>query len=133
MRHALLALALAVAACGSDAGSSVDLGADLSAPIPDISIRRPDLGPCPPPGDGACNSGDYCYGFENYCFCTVASHTLRCCEDDGQVLPCPATPPPDNDCCFVYHPVCSYACSGGVATMCKCTQDGWQCTTMPCD
>ncbi len=133
MRHALLALVLAVAACGSDAGSSVDLGRDLSAPIADLATPRQDLTNCPP-NASACSVPDAtCYGFETYCHCGVASHKWYCCDATGS-RPCPTTLPSGPDCCADFaQPLCSYACVGGVATMCSCTDDAWHCTTMPCD
>ena len=133
MRLGIIALALGIAGCGSDDGSSVDLGRDLSVPIHDLAIPRHDLVQCPPHGS-ACSMPDaICNGFEIYCHCGVASHTWYCCDASG-TRSCPQTPPSGPDCCLDYAPSqCSFACNGGVTTVCSCTDDAWHCTTMPCD
>jgi hypothetical protein len=132
MRLAIVALLLAVAGCGTDAVVG-DGGADLSVPIRDLSmLPRPDLG-CPPGGSACSVPSADCYGFEIACHCSATSHTWFCCDDSG-LAPCPQTPPSEHGCCDGYPALgCSYACTGGVATACTCTADGWHCTTMPCD
>ena len=101
----------------------------------------PDMSECPDyntssgaGSGGACtNVGEYCGYFEAYCHCNGATHTWYCCTA-GVPLPCPTQPPSGNDCCRAYQPLqCSYACSGGRATYCTCSDDRWQCSTVPCD
>ena len=133
MRLVIVALVLAGCGCGSDAVVG-DGGADLSVPL------GADLSDCPnfnpssgAGGGGACSTPDqYCNYFEAYCHCNVGSHTWYCCDDGVRRL-CPTTPPSGPDCCRAFDPQCSYACVGGMATVCSCTDDAWHCTTQACD
>ena len=132
MRAALVVLALLVAACGSDNESSVDLGRDLSVPIHDLAMRPGSDLHCPPPGSACSFPSPDCNGFEVACHCR-SSNQWVCCDDSGPA-PCPQAPPAEHTCCDAYPPLgCSYACTGGVATACTCTADGWHCTTTSCD
>ncbi len=133
MRMAIVALVLALAGCGSDAVAG-DGGADLSVPTGADLSDCPAYNPSSGAGaGGACTTPDrYCNYFEAYCHCNVGSHTWYCC-DDGVRQPCPQTPPSGPDCCRAFDAQCSYACVGGVATVCSCTDDAWHCTTMACD
>lgn len=101
----------------------------------------PDLGECPnyntssgAGAGGACNNpDDYCLYFEAYCHCNVATRTWYCCTS-GVPVACPAQPPSGPDCCRAYQQQpCRYACAGGMATVCSCSDDRWQCSTVPCD
>jgi hypothetical protein len=136
MRAALVAIALIASACGSD----VHDGADVDLAVVDLGSPDFAVSDCPkgtsmgaPGGGGACAQPDELCGYnESYCHCNVQSHTWYCCWD-GVRQRCPAQPPSGPDCCQAYDAQCAYACTGGVATVCRCTDDRWQCTTMPCD
>lgn len=137
MRLTLIALAL-LSACGSDFGASADLAvSDLSVgdlAAADLASDCPAVAPGAVGNFGPCTRPDaYCGFFEESCHCNVQSQSWYCCWT-GQRQLCPATPPSGPDCCVTYVPdQCSYACTGGVATVCNCTDDAWHCTTMPCD
>jgi hypothetical protein len=134
-----LVLTLAIVGCSpvDDSGPDSSAAADLS--VADSSAA-PDLSDCPSynPSSGAgaggsCSRPDaYCSYFEAYCHCNLATSTWYCC-DDGVRQQCPSAPPSGPDCCRAYPASCSYACVGGVATVCSCSDDRWQCSTEPCD
>ena len=125
-----LALALAVVGCSPVDHSAADLSAAPDQSVSDCPSYNPSSGAG---AGGTCSRPDaYCLYFEAYCHCNLSTSTWYCC-DDGVRQQCPGAPPSGPGCCRAYPASCSYACVGGVATVCSCSDDRWLCSTVPCD
>jgi hypothetical protein len=130
MKRLSLVLALVAVACSAADEGPADLSATADLPVSDCPSFNPSSGAG---AGGSCARPDaYCLYFEAYCHCNLSTSTWYCCGD-GAPQQCPSAPPSGPDCCRAYPSSCSYACVGGVATVCSCSDDRWQCAEMSCD
>ena len=140
-----ITFSILLAACGPDAHSPADGGAEDDADVNEASAYQ-----CPavePVDHAACDGRghDCLYGTENgvpanRCDCVEPQGKWKCCSIDE--VTCSRTPPTDGDTCcagdvssYVSYTSCDYCAPDNTAVKCTCAGNDrhWRCTTGTCE